>query len=62
MDSKDTKKASGEKEFSIQPVQDGIDPKTAPHKAHPGPVLTSSMPAQEGTKDDRQAKKAELNK
>ena len=53
----------GEKQFSIQPVQEsGQDPKFAPFSAHPGPAQPASMPAQEGTKEDRQAKKEALNK
>ncbi|OTA56898.1 hypothetical protein K449DRAFT_375280 [Hypoxylon sp. EC38] len=31
-------------------------------KAHPGPVVPQSMPEQEGTKEERQAKAKELNK
>ncbi|KAI1399890.1 hypothetical protein F4819DRAFT_488117 [Hypoxylon fuscum] len=34
----------------------------AAHKAHPGPVVPQSMPEQEGTKEERQAKAKELNK
>ncbi|KAI1876094.1 uncharacterized protein JN550_001590 [Neoarthrinium moseri] len=32
------------------------------HKAHPGPAIPQSMPEQEGTKEERQAKAKELNK
>ncbi|KAM3075861.1 hypothetical protein ACMFMF_005209 [Clarireedia jacksonii] len=32
------------------------------HQAHPGPVVPNSMPEQEGSKEDRQARTAELNK
>ncbi|KAH9888701.1 hypothetical protein F4778DRAFT_785899 [Xylariomycetidae sp. FL2044] len=32
------------------------------HKAHPGPAVPQSMPEQEGTKEERQAKAKELNK
>ncbi|PQE05046.1 hypothetical protein CJF30_00004869 [Rutstroemia sp. NJR-2017a BBW] len=32
------------------------------HAANPGPVVPNSMPEQEGSKEDRQAKTAELNK
>lgn len=53
----------GEKEFSTMPIKDaGQDPKFAPFNAHPGPAQPASMPAQEGTKEDRQAKKEALNK
>ncbi|QPG94603.1 hypothetical protein C2857_006514 [Epichloe festucae Fl1] len=67
MDSKDQNKNGNdaEKEFSIQPIKDSgnsIDPKFAPHQAHPGPALTQNMPAHEGSKEDRQARKEELNK
>ncbi|KAI5921885.1 hypothetical protein F4810DRAFT_315000 [Camillea tinctor] len=31
------------------------------HKAHPGPVIPQSMPEQEGTKEERQAKAKQLN-
>ncbi|KAI1643633.1 uncharacterized protein F4817DRAFT_349271 [Daldinia loculata] len=34
----------------------------AAHKANPGPVVPQSMPEQEGTKEERQAKAKELNK
>ncbi|KAL7621304.1 hypothetical protein AAE478_008624 [Parahypoxylon ruwenzoriense] len=34
----------------------------AAHHAHPGPVIPQSMPEQEGTKEERQAKAKELNK
>ncbi|KAI1140731.1 hypothetical protein F5Y05DRAFT_374684 [Hypoxylon sp. FL0543] len=34
----------------------------AAHKAHPGPAIPQSMPEQEGTKEERQAKAKELNK
>ncbi|KAI1824346.1 hypothetical protein F4861DRAFT_539085 [Xylaria intraflava] len=34
----------------------------AAHKAAPGPVIPQNMPAQEGTKEERQAKARELNK
>ncbi|KAI1379666.1 hypothetical protein F4677DRAFT_407175 [Hypoxylon crocopeplum] len=34
----------------------------AAHKAHPGPAIPQSMPEQEGTKEERQAKAQELNK
>ncbi|KAK2608686.1 hypothetical protein QQS21_002797 [Conoideocrella luteorostrata] len=54
----------GEKEFSIQPIGDGkhVDPKFAPHHAHPGPAIAQNLPEQEGSKADRQARKEELNK
>ncbi|KAI1504887.1 hypothetical protein F5X99DRAFT_370206 [Biscogniauxia marginata] len=38
----------------------GINPFSA-HKAHPGPVVPQSMPEQEGTKEERQAKAKQLN-
>ncbi|KAI1634492.1 hypothetical protein F4809DRAFT_618312 [Biscogniauxia mediterranea] len=31
------------------------------HKAHPGPVIPQSMPEQEGTKEEREAKAKQLN-
>lgn len=53
----------GEKEFSIQPINESSqDPKFAPFNAHPGPAQPANMPAQEGSKEDRQAKKEALNK
>jgi hypothetical protein len=53
----------GEKQFSIQPIKEqGHDPKFAPFNAHPGPARTQEMPPQEGTKEERQAKKEALNK
>ncbi|KAF4124586.1 hypothetical protein GMORB2_5252 [Geosmithia morbida] len=56
-------KPEGEKEFGIQPIKDAADkdPKFAPFGAHPGPQL-ASMPGQEGTKEERQARKEALNK
>ncbi|KAL1900704.1 hypothetical protein Cpir12675_000838 [Ceratocystis pirilliformis] len=59
-----------EKEFTIQPVpgadqqnEGHINPKFAPFKANPGPVRQDlgGVPF-EGTKEDRQARAAELNK
>jgi hypothetical protein len=52
----------GEKEFSIQPIKESNDPKFAAHQANPGPAITQNLPEQEGSKDDRRAKKEELNK
>ncbi|GAO18326.1 hypothetical protein UVI_02032850 [Ustilaginoidea virens] len=52
----------GEKEFSIQPIKEGFDAKFAAHQAHPGPVVPKSMPPQEGSEEERQARKEELNK
>ena len=58
-----TDTVQGEKEFSIQPLKEqGQDPKFAPFNAHPGPAKTDKMPEQEGSKEDRQAKKEALNK
>lgn len=56
--------SQGEKQFSVQPIKEnqGIDPKTAHHQAHPGPAIVQNMPAQEGSKEDRQKRQAELNK
>ncbi|KAJ4411709.1 hypothetical protein N0V82_008945 [Gnomoniopsis sp. IMI 355080] len=64
----------GEKEFSIQPIDeskdkggsviDAIKSKVAPHTAAPGPAQShdhSQIP-QEGTKEERLAKAKELNK
>ncbi|KAG5960624.1 hypothetical protein E4U13_008076 [Claviceps humidiphila] len=65
MDSKDqNKKDKNEKQFSILPIKesDKFDPKFAPHQAHPGPAMTENMPAEEGSKSDRQERKEELNK
>ncbi|KAG6021586.1 hypothetical protein E4U19_001128 [Claviceps sp. Clav32 group G5] len=65
MDSKDQNKKDGnEKQFSILPIKesDKVDPKFAPHQAHPGPAMTENMPAEEGSKSDRQERKEELNK
>ncbi|CAG9940737.1 unnamed protein product [Clonostachys rosea f. rosea IK726] len=59
----DNKSNEGEKQFSIQPIKEqGHDPKFAPFNAHPGPARTQEMPPQEGTKEERQAKKEALNK
>lgn len=54
----------GEKQFSIQPVQEpkGVDPKFAAHQAHPGPAIAQNLPAEEGSKEERQARKEALNK
>ncbi|TFB03396.1 hypothetical protein CCMA1212_004673 [Trichoderma ghanense] len=53
----------GEKQFSIQPINEsGVDPKFAAHQAHPGPAVAKEMPPQQGTKEERQARKEELNK
>ncbi|KAK3191230.1 hypothetical protein K4F52_002820 [Lecanicillium sp. MT-2017a] len=64
MDPKDQQQKDGEKQFSVQPIKEnqGIDPKTAHHQAHPGPAIVQNMPAQEGSKEDRQKRQAELNK
>lgn len=54
----------GEKQFSIQPINDnaGVNPKFAAHQAHPGPAVAKNMPPEQGTKEERQARKEELNK
>lgn len=39
-----------------------MDPKFAPFNAHPGPARTQELPQQEGTREDREARKAALNK
>ncbi|KAM0282228.1 hypothetical protein ACHAQH_003092 [Verticillium albo-atrum] len=64
-----TGKDEQEKEFSTQPIDDkkqgagSIDPKTAAHQAAPGPAVPKDFSAQEeGTKEERRAKAAELNK
>ncbi|KAG9258679.1 uncharacterized protein F5Z01DRAFT_670389 [Emericellopsis atlantica] len=63
MPSNQDQKNEGEKEFSIQPIKEqGQDPKFAPFNAHPGPAKPQNMPEQEGSKEDRQAKKEALNK
>lgn len=57
-------KKEGEKQFSIQPIQDNAssDPKFAAHQANPGPAVAKNMPPVQGTKAERQARKEELNK
>ncbi|PTB45334.1 hypothetical protein M441DRAFT_23558 [Trichoderma asperellum CBS 433.97] len=57
-------KKEGEKQFSIQPIQDNTspDPKFAAHQANPGPAMAKNMPPVQGTKAERQARKEELNK
>ncbi|KAK5998789.1 hypothetical protein PT974_01172 [Cladobotryum mycophilum] len=57
-------KNEGEKQFSIQPITDNaaVDPKFAATKAAPGPVFAQDMPAEEGTKEERQTRKEDLNK
>ncbi|KAM0259236.1 hypothetical protein ACHAQJ_003441 [Trichoderma viride] len=57
-------KKEGEKQFSIQPINEGgsVDPKFAAHKAHPGPAMVKNMPPEQGTKEERQERKEELNK
>ncbi|KAL7822856.1 hypothetical protein V8C26DRAFT_387745 [Trichoderma gracile] len=56
-------KKEGEKQFSIQPINESnVDPKFAAHQAHPGPAMAKEMPPQQGTKEERQARKEELNK
>ncbi|KFH43304.1 hypothetical protein ACRE_059260 [Hapsidospora chrysogenum ATCC 11550] len=63
MPSDQDKKHEGEKEFSTMPIKESDkDPKFAPFNAHPGPAVPKNMPPQEGTKEDRQAKKESLNK
>ncbi|UNI24361.1 hypothetical protein JDV02_010113 [Purpureocillium takamizusanense] len=63
MDKDQQKKNEGEKEFKVQPIKEtGVDPKFAPFNAHPGPARTQELPQQEGTKEDREARKAALNK
>lgn len=56
--------SKGEKQFSIQPINESsnVDPKFAAHQAHPGPAVAKQMPPQQGTKEERQARKEELNK
>ncbi|PHH83247.1 hypothetical protein CDD83_3029 [Cordyceps sp. RAO-2017] len=56
------KKTEGEKEFTTQPIKhDGIDPKLAALQAQPGPVIPDKLPAEEGTKEERQARMETLN-
>ncbi|EHK22435.1 uncharacterized protein TRIVIDRAFT_191221 [Trichoderma virens Gv29-8] len=64
MDSSNSQqKKEGEKQFSIQPINESnVDPKFAAHQAHPGPAIAKQMPPQQGTKEERQARKEELNK
>ncbi|KJZ75789.1 hypothetical protein HIM_04946 [Hirsutella minnesotensis 3608] len=52
----------GDKQFSVQPIKHDVDPKTAPFQATPGPVIAENMPAEEGTKEERQAKMETMNK
>lgn len=53
-------------ELKAQPAQEASQPQGAKQfaatKAHPGPAIPQSMPEQEGTKEERQAKAKELNK
>lgn len=53
-------------EFHAQSDKEASQPQGAKqfaaHQAHPGPAVPQSMPAQEGTKEERQAKAKELNK
>ncbi|KAJ6784420.1 hypothetical protein PWT90_09985 [Aphanocladium album] len=51
--SKDQKNNGGEKQFSIQPIKDKVEPELAAHKAH-GPAIVQSLPSQEGTKEEPQ--------
>ncbi|KAF3068772.1 hypothetical protein V8C40DRAFT_239124 [Trichoderma camerunense] len=62
--SNNQQKKEGEKQFSIQPINESsnVDPKFAAHQAHPGPAISQQMPPQQGTKEERQARKEELNK
>lgn len=53
-------------EFKTQSEQEASQPQGAKQfaaatKAHPGPAVPQSMPEQEGTKEERQAKAKELN-
>lgn len=52
----------GEKEFSIQPIKESVDPKFGAFGAHPGPAIPKEMPKEEGTKEERKAKMEALNK
>ncbi|KKA31225.1 hypothetical protein TD95_000816 [Thielaviopsis punctulata] len=71
MPSDDKSSKDGEKQFSIQPVpgaeqnqgKAGFDPKFAAHHAAPGPAINNlgGVPL-EGTKEERMARAAELNK
>jgi hypothetical protein len=56
--------AQNEQQFTIQPIKEdqGVNPQTAAHQAHPGPAIAQNMPAEEGSKEDRQKRQAELNK
>ncbi|KAL7917242.1 hypothetical protein ACQKWADRAFT_307265 [Trichoderma austrokoningii] len=62
--SSNQQKKGGEKQFSIQPVMEpiAVDPQYAAHQAQPGPAMVKNMPPQQGTKEERQARKEELNK
>ncbi|KAG5948926.1 hypothetical protein E4U53_006098 [Claviceps sorghi] len=57
------KGSGGEKEFSVQPIKDSgcVDPKFAAIQANPGPAITQNLPAQEGSKEEREARKKALN-
>ncbi|OAR02002.1 hypothetical protein LLEC1_06157 [Akanthomyces lecanii] len=59
--SKDQKNNEGEKQFSIQPIKDKVEPELAAHKAH-GPAIVQNLPGEEGTKEERSERKTELNK
>jgi hypothetical protein len=56
----------GEKQFSIQPIDDNAnkpkDSKFDAFSSNPGPARTNDMPAHEGSREERDAKKKELNK
>ncbi|KAK0387946.1 hypothetical protein NLU13_4190 [Sarocladium strictum] len=66
MDAGKTQQKEGEKQFSIQPIDDNAnkvkDSKFDAFNAAPGPARSTEMPAQEGSREDRDAKKAALNK
>ncbi|KAG5982448.1 hypothetical protein E4U55_001896 [Claviceps digitariae] len=65
MDSKGQKNNSngGGSEFSMQPNNgNGVAAEIAAHKATPGIAIAQNMPAQEGSREDRRARKEALNK
>lgn len=66
-----TQTGSVDKEFKTQPADEASQPQGSKNvtadqfnatRAHPGPAVPQSMPEQEGSKEERQAKAKELNK
>ena len=66
-----TQTGNVDKEVKAQPAPEASQPQGAKQvsanqfsatQAHPGPAVPQSMPEQEGSKEERQAKAKELNK